>query len=50
MADAIIILILLALAALALRSCMRRKKTGGCTGGCSQCTGSCATRPTRKKR
>ena len=42
MADFIIILILLALAALALRSCLRKKRCGnGCSGGCGACSGKC---------
>jgi len=41
MADLIIILILLGAAALAIRSCMRKSKDGGCPGGCSGCGGNC---------
>lgn len=39
MADLIIILILLGAAALAIKSCLRKSKDGGCPGGCSGCSG-----------
>ncbi|MBQ8376832.1 MAG: FeoB-associated Cys-rich membrane protein [Akkermansia sp.] len=41
MADIIIILVLLGAAALAIRSCLRKSKDGGCPGGCSGCSGNC---------
>ncbi len=41
MADLIIIIILLGAAALAIRSCLRKSKDGGCPGGCSGCGGNC---------
>lgn len=48
MADVIIILMLLGVAVLALRSCLRKSKDGGCSGGCSSCGGNCGCR--RKDR
>lgn len=50
MADALIILVLLLLAALALRSCLRKKKAGSCSGGCGQCSGNCTGRNSHNKR
>ena len=50
MADLIIILVLLTLAALALRSCLHRKKEGGCHGGCSGCGSSCSCNNKQKKQ
>lgn len=47
MADIVIILILLALGALALRSCLGGKKGKGCSGGCSSCSGNCRRRKPR---
>ena len=41
MADLIIILVLVALGALALRSCLRRKQKGDCAGSCSGCGCNC---------
>ena len=41
MADLIIILVLVALGALALRSCLRGRKSGSCSGGCGGCSGHC---------
>lgn len=41
MADLAIILVLVALGALALRSCLRGRKNGGCSGGCGSCSGRC---------
>lgn len=41
MADYIIIIILLILAALALRSSLRKNKRSGCHGNCSCCGGNC---------
>ena len=41
MADFIIILVLIALAGLALRSCLSRRKKGDCAGNCSGCGCNC---------
>ena len=41
MADLIIILVLVVLGVLALRSCLRDRKNGGCSGGCGSCGGHC---------
>ena len=41
MADFIIILVLVGLAALALRSCLRGKKGGDCPGNCGRCGCNC---------
>ena len=49
MADLIIILILAALAGLAIKSCLRKKKEGGCPGGCSGCGGSCSCHEKKNK-
>ncbi|MBP3500570.1 MAG: FeoB-associated Cys-rich membrane protein [Akkermansia sp.] len=49
MADLIIILILLGAAALAIRSCMRKSKDGGCPGGCSGCGGNCGCNKKEQK-
>ncbi len=49
MADLLIILILLGAAALAIRSCMRKSKDGGCPGGCSGCGGNCGCNKKEQK-
>ena len=41
MADLIITLVRVALGVLALRSCLRGRKNGGCSGGCGSCSGHC---------
>ena len=48
MADFIIILVLVALAGLALRSCLRGKKPGNCSGNCSGCGCSCHQKTDKK--
>ena len=49
MADALIILVLLLLGSLALRSCLKKKKEGSCSGGCGHCTGNCTGRNPQNK-
>jgi hypothetical protein len=50
MADFIIILVLLVLAGLALRTCLRKKSCGsGCSGGCGTCSGNCHRHNTPRK-
>ena len=46
MADFIIILVLLVLAGLALRSCLRKKS---CGSGCGTCSGNCHRHNTPRK-
>ena len=42
--DILLILAVLAAAALAVRSIVKRRKSGGCSCGCSDCTASCGER------